>query len=173
MALELVELQKKADEALLFMVQEIGAGGNGFVNSLNSGSMEEFVSKVHRNYEISRGIDLPEEYVPQTIYWLYENGIPVGYGKLRHRLNQSLLELGGHIGYVIRPSERGKGYGKRMLEGLVKKAYEHHINKVLLTCDESNLPSRRIIEWNQGELSSIADGKCKYWIDTSIYSNKE
>lgn len=173
MELKLVELQNNVDEALLFMVREIGDGGNGFVNSLNSGSMEEFVSKVRRNYDMSRGIDLQEGFVPQTIYWLYDGDKPVGYGKLRHRLNESLLEHGGHIGYVIRPSERGKGYGKGMLEGLVKKAYEHHINKVLLTCDESNLPSRRIIEWNQGELSSLADGKCKYWIDTSIHSNKE
>ncbi|KOP67791.1 GCN5 family acetyltransferase [Bacillus sp. FJAT-18019] len=167
MVMELRELQEKGDESLLLMVREIGDGGNGFVNSLNSISMEDFSSKVYRNYEIARSINLPNEYVPQTIYWLYHNDKPVGYGKLRHRLNEKLLELGGHIGYVIRPSERGKGYGKQMLAGLIKKAHEKNISRVLLTCDESNLASRRIIEWNHGELSSIADGKCKYWIDTS------
>lgn len=167
MIIELRELQEEEDERLLIMVQEIGDGGNGFVNSLNSMNMEEFLSKVLRNYEIARSINLPEEYVPQTIYWLYHNDKPVGYGKLRHRLNEKLLELGGHIGYVIRPSERGKGYGKRMLAELVRKAHEKNISRVLLTCDESNLASRRIIEWNRGDLSSIADGKCKYWIDTS------
>lgn len=161
------ELQETEDESLLLMVQEIGDGGNGFVNSLNSINMEEFSSKVHRNYEIARSINLPDEYVPQTIYWLYHNGKPVGYGKLRHRLNEKLLELGGHIGYVIRPSERGKGYGKRMLAELVREAHKKSISRVLLTCDECNLASRRIIEWNHGGLSSIADGKCKYWIDTS------
>jgi len=167
MVMELRELQEKVSEGLLFMVQEIGDGGNGFVNSLNSINMEEFSSKVRRNYEIARSINLPDEYVPQTIYWLYHNDKPVGYGKLRHCLNEKLLELGGHIGYVIRPSERGKGYGKQMLAGLIKKAQEMNISRVLLTCDESNLASRRIIECNHGELSSIADGKCKYWIDTS------
>lgn len=115
MGFVLRELQVKEDESLLFMVQEIGQGGNGFVNGLNSGSMEEFASKVLRNYEMARGIDLPEQYVPQTIYWLYDNDKPIGYGKLRHRLNDNLLEIGGHIGYVIRPSERRKGYGKRLL----------------------------------------------------------
>lgn len=54
-----------------------------------------------------------------------------------------------------------------MLAGLVKKACEKNISRVLLTCDETNLASRRIIEWNHGELSSIADGNCKYWIDTA------
>lgn len=161
MTLELRELLEKEDESLLFMVQEIGSGENGFVNGLNSSSMEEFSSKVRRNYEMARSINLPDEYVPQTIYWLYHTGKPVGYGKLRHRLNEKLLESGGHIGYVIRPSERGKGYG------LVKKACEKNISRVLLTCDETNRASRRIIEWNHGELSSIADGNCKYWIDTA------
>ncbi|SEK33948.1 Predicted acetyltransferase [Paenibacillus sp. cl141a] len=167
MTLALRELLEKEDESLLFMVQEIGSGENGFVNGLNSSSMEEFSSKVRRNYEMARSINLPDEYVPQTIYWLYHNGKPVGYGKLRHRLNEKLLESGGHIGYVIRPSERGNGYSKQMLAGLVKKACEKNISRVLLTCDETNLASRRIIEWNHGELSSIADGNCKYWIDTA------
>lgn len=167
MTLALRELLEKEDESLLFMVQEIGSGENGFVNGLNSSSMEEFSSKVRRNYEMARSINLPDEYVPQTIYWLYHTGKPVGYGKLRHRLNEKLLESGGHIGYVIRPSERGKGYGKQMLAGLVKKACEKNISRVLLTCDETNLASHRIIEWNHGELSSIADGNCKYWIDTA------
>ncbi|QOT11556.1 MULTISPECIES: GNAT family N-acetyltransferase [unclassified Paenibacillus] len=167
MTLALRELLEKEDESLLFMVQEIGSGENGFVNGLNSSSMEEFSSKVRRNYEMARSINLPDEYVPQTIYWLYHTGKPVGYGKLRHRLNEKLLESGGHIGYVIRPSERGKGYGKQMLAGLVKKACEKNISRVLLTCDETNRASRRIIEWNHGVLSSIADGNCKYWIDTA------
>lgn len=171
MALVIRELQVKEDESLLLMVQEIGQGGNGFVNGLNSGGMEEFASKVERNYEMARGIDLPDEYVPQTIYWLYDNDKPVGYGKLRHRLNENLLELGGHIGYVIRPSERGKGYGKRLLAELVKKAYDKNISRVLLTCDESNLASRCIIEWNHGELSSITNGTCKYWIETAAGHN--
>lgn len=171
MGLVLRELQMLEDESLLFMVQEIGQGGNGFVNGLNSGSMEEFASKVQRNYEMARGIDLPEQYVPQTIYWLYDNDKPIGYGKLRHRLNDNLLELGGHIGYVIRPSERRKGYGTRLLAELVKKANEKNISRLLLTCDEANLASRSIIESNHGELSSITNGTCKYWIETAAGHN--
>lgn len=96
-----------------------------------------------------------------VLYWLYDNDKPIGYGKLRHRLNNNLLELGGHIGYVIRPSERRKGYGTRLLAELVKKANEKNISRVLLTCDEANLASRSIIESNHGELSSITNGTCK------------
>jgi predicted acetyltransferase len=77
--------------------------------------------------------------VPQTIYWLYLNDRPVGYGKLRHDLNEKLLESGGHIGYIIRPSERNKGYGTILLKELLIKARKLEIDKVLLTCDEENL----------------------------------
>ncbi|MGM1045119.1 MAG: GNAT family N-acetyltransferase [Bacillota bacterium] len=55
---------------------------------------------------------------------------------------------GGHIGYVIRPSERSKGYGKLLLKQLISMAKDKQISKVLLTCDEDNAASRRIIESN-------------------------
>ncbi|WP_208919150.1 GNAT family N-acetyltransferase [Paenibacillus uliginis] len=73
---------------------------------------------------------------------------------------------GGHIGFVIRPSERSKGYGKLLLKELLDKAKEKQISEVLLTCDEDNAASRRIIESNGGRLKDIHDGSCKYWIMT-------
>lgn len=104
------------------------------------------------------------QYVQQTIYWLYVDGRPVGYGKLRHRLNEALLERGGHIGYVIRLDERGKGYGTLLLRELVREAAGLGLTEVLLTVDEDNLRSRRVIEGNEGVLSDTKDGICKYWI---------
>ncbi|UNK21327.1 GNAT family N-acetyltransferase [Paenibacillus sp. N3/727] len=148
------------------MILEIGSGENGFVNSLYSEQLEDFQFKLMRNHKTAQGMDLPEGYVPQTLYWLYVNGIPVGYGKLRHYLTDKLLEHGGHIGYVIRPSERSKGYGRLLLKELLDKAKEKQISEVLLTCDEDNAASRRIIESNGGRLKDIHDGSCKYWIMT-------
>jgi len=162
----LQELTVHEPKEIQDMILEIGPGENGFVNSLCTADETVFHEKLLRNYEMARGLNMEAQLVPQTIYWLYIEGYPVGYGKLRHALNDNLLEHGGHIGYTIRPSCRNKGFGKLMLRELLRKANEINIEKVLLTCDESNIPSRRIIEASDGILAGIKEGTCKYWVST-------
>ncbi|PES74603.1 GNAT family N-acetyltransferase [Bacillus cereus] len=162
--IELRELTTNDGTDVFEMIQEIGKGQNGFVNSLYSDNFSLFQEKLLRNYEMSEGINLEPQYVPQTIYWLYVDGKPVGYGKLRHYLNQNLLQHGGHIGYVIGPISRGNGYAKILLKELLQKSREKGIDQVLLTCDDSNTASRKVIESNNGELKDIKDGSCFYWI---------
>ncbi|WP_018756457.1 GNAT family N-acetyltransferase [Paenibacillus terrigena] len=161
---ELRELKLDEDNAIYQMIQEIGEGQNGFVNSLYSNEIAEFKAKLRRNFECAQGLNLQEGYVPQTIYWLYVQGKPVGYGKLRHHLNDRLLEHGGHIGYVIRPSARGNGYGNILLREILDAAREKGIPEVLLTCNASNTASRKVIEANQGILTETTEDSCKYWI---------
>ena len=119
-----------------------------------------------RNYEI--GKNLPADRVPQTELWLVENGKFIGWVKIRHELNKNLLKQGGHIGYAIRPSERKKGYGTKILELALPVAKNLGIEKVLLTCDDENLGSAKIIEKNGGILENKVqnEGKLKrrYWI---------
>lgn len=146
------------------MVQEIGKGENGFTNSLYSDDFSVFQEKLLRNYELSEGINLKPQFVPQTIYWLYVDGKPVGYGKLRHYLNEHLLQSGGHIGYAIRPMDRGKGYAKILLKKLLDASREKQIEHVLLTCYENNMASRKIIEFHGGELRDKKDDVYFYWI---------
>lgn len=162
--LYLRKLEREEPPELFQMIVEIGEGENGFVNSLWSSNFEEFKQHLKRCDEIANGINLGTGSVPQTIYWFYDNDRPIGYGKLRHRLNEKLLEHGGHIGYVIAPSARNQSYGKRALKELVKQAHLIGIKEILLTCDEVNMASRRIIEANGGVLSERKEGSCKYWI---------
>src|SRR5699024_2285718 len=165
--IEIRELTTNDGADVFEMIQEIGTKESGFVNSLYTDNFPLFQEKLLRNYEISKGINLEPQYVPQTIYWLYVDGKPVGYGKLRHYLNQNLLQHGGHIGYVISPIHRGNGYAKALLKELLQQSKEKWIERVLLTCDDSNMASRRVIESNSGQLKKIENSSCFYWINTN------
>ncbi|WP_195576754.1 GNAT family N-acetyltransferase [Paenibacillus sp. 1001270B_150601_E10] len=170
MNLALRKLSKLDDLRFFQMMQEMGPGENGFHNSMYGLNPNQFRHALSGADKMSRGLFLQPQFVAQTSYWLMLDDHPLGLGKLRHELNASLRERGGHIGYAIRPSERGKGYGHVILQLLVEEAGKRGMNEVLLTCLEDNFPSRRVIEANQGILHEIKNGICKYWIH--ITANK-
>ena len=109
--------------------------------------------------------------VPGSDFWLIDGDEFVGRLSLRHELNESLLKIGGHIGYEIRPSKRKKGYGKQRLRLGLEKARELGLHRVLVTCDEDNIGSKKIIEHNGGKLENALEikgepvRKLRYWID--------
>ncbi|BFH12995.1 GNAT family N-acetyltransferase [Paenibacillus melissococcoides] len=146
------------------MLQKMGPGENGFSNSGYGLRPTRFRSYLKSYIQMSQGRRLPAHLVPQNVYWLYVQGWPVGIGKLRHALTDALRERGGHIGYAIRPEARQRGYGTIMLRLLLAEARRIGLREVLLTCDEDNTASRRVIEKNGGRLAGSADGICKYWI---------
>jgi len=128
--------------------------------------------KLLKNQE--KGKDLPNGYVPASVYWLIDGNKFIGKVSIRHKLTESLKKWGGHIGYEIRPSERRKGYGVKILALSLKKAKQLGFKKVLVTCNEDNIGSKKIIEKNGGifenkiKVSSGKDlGKIKvrYWIN--------
>lgn len=164
-SIRLRPLQAEETPEIREMIQEIGPGENGFVNGLYTDKEEDYQAKLAENVQIAVGDHLPPGYVRQQIYWLYDGERPVGYGKLRFSLTEALREHGGHIGYVIRPSERGKGYGSRMLKELLIEAEKGGVDRVLLTCNEDNTASRSIIEGCGGKLEQSAKASCKYWIE--------
>lgn len=128
-------------------------------------------SYILRDEESSHGTNLQTNWVPSTTYWLIDNETFIGHVNLRHRLNDKLMMHGGHIGYAIRPTERRKGYGAKILELVLPKAEELGIQKALVTCEESNIGSRKIIENNGGKYQNTveSDGKSirRYWINLS------
>lgn len=74
-----------------------------------------------------------------------EDGRLVGIIDLRHELNDFLRDF-GHSGFSVRPSERCRGYGKRMLQLLCERADAIGLPHLQLAAEESNTPSLRIIE---------------------------
>lgn len=78
----------------------------------------------------------------------------VGMIDIRHRLNDHLLNFGGHIGYSVRKSERCKGYATKMLILALEECKKLHIDKVLITCDKDNLASSKTILRQGGVLEN-------------------
>ena len=94
--------------------------------------------------------DLPPDRVGEDKYWLVDNEKTYFIGEIaiRHRLNDALAQRGGHIGYGIRYSEWNRGYGTKMLALALEKAKEMHISPVLITCNDDNLASAKVMEKN-------------------------
>ena len=92
----------------------------------------------------------------------------VGMVDIRHRLNDWLLQYGGHIGYGVRRSERRRGYVTAMLQQALGHCRRMGMTRVLVTCDRENIGSARTIMKNGGVLENeIPDGdrvKQRYWI---------
>lgn len=89
----------------------------------------------------------------------------LGMANLRTELNDYLLNYGGHIGYSICPSERQKGYGKIILKEILREAKILGLDKVLVTCNETNIGSNKIILSNNGILENkLFDEDDNQWV---------
>lgn len=110
--------------------------------------------------------ELPPELVHQTVLWFVDGSEWLGRLSIRHRLTPALTELGGHIGYFVRPSARRKGHATEMLVQSLPVAAGLGIDPALVTCDTDNVPSRRVIEAAGGELEDERHGKLRFWVPT-------
>jgi predicted acetyltransferase len=117
------------------------------------------------------GKRLPETFVPNTFLVGVVDGQIVGRLSIRHRLNDFLERIGGHIGYGIIRRYRRHGYGTEMLKQALPICSSLGIKKVLITCDIDNLGSRKVIERCGGIFENVTHDsqltvqKRRYWID--------
>ncbi len=106
----------------------------------------------------------PAGWVPATELWWVEDDEFLGRVGIRHRLTPALLEVGGHIGYDVRPSARRRGHATEMLRQALLIARGLGIERALVTCDVDNIGSKTVIERNGGVLEDEREGKLRYWI---------
>ncbi|MGQ9888108.1 MAG: GNAT family N-acetyltransferase [Aggregatilineales bacterium] len=115
----------------------------------------------------------PPGWVPTSELWLVSGNEYIGRASVRHELNDSLRQIGGHIGYEIRPSRRGQGYGRLICRLALERAAALGIRPALITCDETNIASRRIIEANGGRFEKAVQVPGRpartlhFWVDLS------
>ena len=116
--------------------------------------------------DIRLGKNLPQDFVPATTFYAFDDSKIVGRLTLRHQLTEKLMKYGGHIGYGVNPSQRNKGYASQMLKLALHEAAELGLEKVLLTCDHTNIGSIKVIEKNNGQLYETGKNRRSYWIIT-------
>lgn len=110
---------------------------------------------------------LRTDWVPCSTLWYIEGNEYLGRLAIRHRLTENLLESGGHIGYDVRPTARRRGHATAMLREALPFARSLGIDEVLVTCDDDNVGSRRVIENNGGRFEDQRGRKLRYWISTA------
>lgn len=109
--------------------------------------------------------------VPQTKFWFVDDKTFIGEISIRHELNDYLLNRGGNIGYGVRPDMTNQGYATLILRlALDFCRGALGLDKVLITADETNIASLKVIEKNGGMMEDIrVDGSTsrpfrRFWI---------
>ena len=176
--IKLIEPVVELKSEFLAMAEEFKADGSDAINGAGCIKADDFDDSVRRAKDHVRGIGLSEGWVPASTFWLVcQDGI-IGTCDLRHELNDFLRNYGGHIGYSIRPSQRRKGYGTKMLALALEKARALGIKRALITCDDDNIASARMIEKNGGKLQDkvMNEGHKvptrRYWIELERSDSK-
>jgi predicted acetyltransferase len=166
----LIEPSMQFRKEYIEMIEEWNGTGERmipFVLRYDYSNFEIFLKQIDN---LKKGIGLKENTVSSSTYWLVNSERKViGAVNIRHKLNNRLMQIGGHIGYGIRPSMRLKGFATEILKQSILKAKDMNNTRVLLTCDKDNFGSAKTIIKNGGILDSeeTVDGTeiQRYWIN--------
>jgi predicted acetyltransferase len=118
------------------------------------------------------GVELPPDRVPATFLVAEVAGRLVGRVSLRHQLTPFLAQVGGHVGYAVRPAFRRRGYATAILRQTVGLAARLGLDRVLVTCEDTNVASAAVIERCGGVLENTVQygsanaRKRRYWVPT-------
>ncbi len=166
----LIDPTPDLEAEFLSLVDEYLETGEGY--PYHEEARQDFPTFIRKLMERASEERIPRGSVPMSTYWMVEDGrFLVGESRLRHRLSPFLETEGGHIGYAIRPSRRGQGYGTRILSLTLEKARELGLKRVLTTCEAENAASARILEKHGGVLAGAVVSQyshrkiLQYWIN--------
>lgn len=171
--LKLVKPHRNLKDEYLSFYQEWKESGEEMVPWVISRDPSNFEEMLVFLEEHEKGVGLPKGWVSDSTFWLIDDRNRVlGAVNIRHELSEFLFNAGGHIGYGIRPSERGKGYATVLLRLSLVEAKKLGIEEVLVVCDAWNIASERTILRNGGraDVNYIEeDGNVirRYWIRNS------
>lgn len=151
---------------LIFPAPEHEEGWRTFLEAFSArqerlvpGSMQQgdgtYASFLQETLDYHQGKNIAATWVPASTYFLLDDaGALVGAVNIRHQLNNSLLHIGGHIGYGVLPTQRRKGYATHMLRLALEKCSEMGMDRALVTCDKTNIASAKTIQRCGGVLEN-------------------
>lgn len=173
MAVKLIKLTKDYYNELASMIDEWKYDQE--INHTDTSPYAIFKNDYHDFDNYLNHLELKEAkdgLVPDSVFFLFDEDRNklIGAVNIRHYLNDYLLKFGGHIGDGIRPSERRKGYATKMIELALIECKKLGMDKVLITCNKSNIASAKTIIKNGGILENEikdSDGEIiqRYWIN--------
>ena len=141
---------------------------NGSAGLNRFSSIEDWLEELKKR---SSEATVPEGLIPSSTYLgvREKDNYIVGMIDIRHYLNEYLTQVGGNIGYSVRKTERNKGYAKQMLKLALEKCRDLKMKKVLITCDEDNIASEKVILSANAKFEDIrcidGENKKRFWID--------
>ena len=157
-----VSLQQIEDYKNEFSLNNETIHGSANLAELSARDWVQFVERTKHKETVSPG------FVTAHTFFALDNDKIVGIINARHELNDYLLNLGGHIGYSVRKSERRKGYAKKMLKYSSEFLFSLSLDTILITCDKNNIASKRTIESCGGilenEVIEATRTTLRYWI---------
>ena len=172
--MQLIPASLDPPSGLEAFLHEVGNGESGFGGTEYASGKLSLNDYLKTQVDYAAGRNMADGHVQATTFWALDGaGDVVGMLRLRHRLNDALLNSGGHIGYFVRPAARGNGVASEMLRLALDEARSRGIDRLLLTAYTSNFASVRVIEKNGGVLENVVpqpetDGPLgRYWIELS------
>lgn len=148
---------------------ELATEGFAFLHGFQPG--QDWGAYLAEAARLQDGVDLPDGHVAATFRVVEVGGRFVGRVSVRHRLTDALAVSGGHIGYAVRAPYRGRGYATAALRRALDVARDVGVDVALVTCDDSNVASARVIERCGGVLVDVVrtdDGPVRrYHVPTS------
>ena len=168
----ILRLPTLGDESVLRLAhKELELDGSNFLLDGfqdNETTFTQYLSRVHDSLE---GKNLQPGRVASTFFVAEVGGVIVGRSSIRHELNDWLNQFGGHIGYAVRPEFRRLGYASEILRQSLAHAKELGLERILMTCNDDNLGSIKVIEKHGGVLENKVDEEGRllrrYWINNS------
>jgi len=157
--MELRKINTQDSAAQWEYTTSLPADENGLTNPYQGVSYDDYIENVLPtiiSYE--QPINMPDWFVPETFYYLWDGDRLLGEFRIRHYLTETLRKGAGHIGYSIRKDERGKGYGTvglKLTIDIAKGIIQEE--EIYLRVNKDNIASQKVMLNNGAYLAGEDD----------------